>query len=499
MSETASLTAAPAKKKSWRRRRLFVVALVLLPFLALAGVYFYIGHLADVELQDAQAEADRLDPGWRLDDLLARRPEYAADDNSALQVLRSKALIPKGWTVKQDITRPFYQMVPRSLDAQQRKPLRQEMDKVGAALVEARKLADMPHGCFPIQGSEDWLHGKLASGDALEVARLLELDALLLAQEGDADGALRSTRGLLNVGRAVGDEPALYSQLIRLVCWQQAVGCLARVLARGEPSPAALAELQRVQEEEEAANPMLHALRGERAGHEHTLEKVQNGSVRVADFLAPMKASQGMKPEFMLLLYSSSSRKNQRAAMLRILTQFVETAKLPPEQQPRKYKELDTEIEKHGLLVRFWLPLLTRYLAHNQPAPALMRCATVAVAMERYRRAHEAWPASLEALVADGLLKHVPTDPYDGAPLRYRVCEDRVVIYSVGQDLQDNGGTFKAGATPGIDISFTLWNVAQRRMLPLPAEEPPGPAPGQPGAEPNPGANPPPGSKEPDQ
>jgi len=78
----------------------------------------------------------------------------------------------------------------------------------------------------------------------------------------------------------------------------------------------------------------------------------------------------------------------------------------------------------------------------------------------------------------------VPTDPYDGAPLRYRRHDDRVVVYSIGMDLQDNGGTFdgKSGVTKGTDLGFTLWDVAQRRrLLPLPAAEPPAPAPGEPG------------------
>ena len=89
-------------------------------------------------------------------------------------------------------------------------------------------------------------------------------------------------------------------------------------------------------------------------------------------------------------------------------------------------------------------------------------------------------------MVAEGLLKRVPSDPYDGAPLRYRVRDDRVVIYSVAQDLEDNGGTFdgKAGYTKGTDLGFTLWNAAQRRLLPLPAKEPAAPAPGP--KEPNP-------------
>jgi hypothetical protein len=37
-------------------------------------------------------------------------------------------------------------------------------------------------------------------------------------------------------------------------------------------------------------------------------------------------------------------------------------------------------------------------------------------------------------------LDRVPADPFDGAPLRYRLLNSGYVIYSAGPDGQDNGG-----------------------------------------------------------
>jgi hypothetical protein len=68
------------------------------------------------------------------------------------------------------------------------------------------------------------------------------------------------------------------------------------------------------------------------------------------------------------------------------------------------------------------------------------------------------------------LLKQGTTDPCDGAPLRHRLPDDRVVIDSVAPDRQDKGGTFdsKGGTTKGTDLGITMGNVAQRRLLQLP-------------------------------
>src|SRR5947207_2482535 len=71
---------------------------VVLAGLALVGglvlVYAYLAQVADRRLQEAIAEADRLDPGWRLEDLEAMRARIPTDDNAATVVRVAKALLP---------------------------------------------------------------------------------------------------------------------------------------------------------------------------------------------------------------------------------------------------------------------------------------------------------------------------------------------------------------------------------------------------------------------
>jgi len=62
-----------------------------------------------------------------------------------------------------------------------------------------------------------------------------------------------------------------------------------------------------------------------------------------------------------------------------------------------------------------------------------------------YRAERGQWPASLADIVP-GCLKAVPVDPHSGKPLAYRIAGDRFVLYSVGEDGKDDGGT------PGKDL-----------------------------------------------
>lgn len=96
---------------------------------------------------------------------------------------------------------------------------------------------------------------------------------------------------------------------------------------------------------------------------------------------------------------------------------------------------------------------------------AWMRTAIVMVAVERYRRARHHWPEALTDLVPV-YLRTVPTDPYDGAQVRFHRLSEGVVVYSVGEDSQDDGGNVTSTGKQGTDRGWCLWDVQHRRQPP---------------------------------
>src|SRR6266571_8642808 len=104
----------PAEKPIWKRP-VFVGGLVIVLIGGLLlGWFFYAKWASDKELRDAIAEADRLDPGWRLEELEAKRAVIPADENSAEQILAIKGLLPKPWP-----SRAFSDL-PKSMEAVRR-------------------------------------------------------------------------------------------------------------------------------------------------------------------------------------------------------------------------------------------------------------------------------------------------------------------------------------------------------------------------------------------
>jgi len=70
-----------------------------------------------------------------------------------------------------------------------------------------------------------------------------------------------------------------------------------------------------------------------------------------------------------------------------------------------------------------------------------------AIALKRYELQHGKLPPDLAALMSD-FLPALPRDLMDGQPLRYRLNGDGAfVVYSVGENLRDDGGDFSSASS----------------------------------------------------
>jgi hypothetical protein len=100
--------------------------------------------------------------------------------------------------------------------------------------------------------------------------------------------------------------------------------------------------------------------------------------------------------------------------------------------------------------------LILRVLDHRVPvggefARQRYDAVRVAIALEQYRRKTGNWPERLEQLTPD-LLPAVPPDRFDGKPIKYRLTDDRPVLYSIGVDRVDDGGELPDDENPCSDI-----------------------------------------------
>jgi hypothetical protein len=447
---------------SRRHRRWPALALVLATGLAVAS-FLWPGWRGDHRLRGAEAEADRLDPGWRFEELLAVCEEPPTGLNSAAVVQAAKRHIPAGWpnTPHYDGPNPDGPSLDERLDTDSPEVapapatlalLRARLAKVGPSLSVSLKLADLPAGRYEVRGVPDPVTVVHPAQDARPVGNLLRLEALRRAFEGEADAALVALRASLNAGRSVGDEPSLTALTIRASVVTAAANATERVLAQCRPGDDEMAVLQSAFLSEADEPLLLTGLRGERAVWYHYLTTPH-------DTRTTIKGSAGTGGAV-------------AADMLSLGTFAVELAKQPSERWSRGFAEYNRRAITAPQMVASVAPAVVKFAEAQRRRMAALRCAGVGLAAERYRQATGGWPAGLDDMVEAGFLASVPADPYDGAPLRYAPRPDGMMTYSVGPDLHDDGGNRSDhnSGLPGTDVCFRLWDSGQRGKSPFPRD-----------------------------
>jgi len=99
---------------------------------------------------------------------------------------------------------------------------------------------------------------------------------------------------------------------------------------------------------------------------------------------------------------------------------------------------------------------ITRAVVLRAPQADMMRQMTItAIALARFRSAESRYPDQLSDLVP-AYLAAIPVDSADGHPLRYRREGIGFVLYSVGENLKDDGGT-SIPSKPGTS-SASFWS-----------------------------------------
>ena len=344
----------PQKQKRFSRRWIVLAILLMIP-IGLTLFAYVAGRVAgDKRLEQAFSEADRLDPGWRFVDLEAKRLPYPeADKNGIDQVLRVRSAMPPSqwplWPFPSFEGDPVYlaelrramdeslegdRLAPTLLNAEQERVIRAEVARAADAIELARQMPNYPYGRYPVKWTKDYVSTPLPHvHEPRTVANLMNFDARLRAHNNDVTGACHDVKAILYASRAVGDEPNLISQLVRVAVDTVAVQVLERSLAWGRASEPVLSDLQMELEEEAQTPYFLTGLRGERACLDYLLENVQQGVITFADYRRLMTGmtkwpGTSAPNEYMVELYSLRGYLKVRAERAQVLHHMNEIAEL---------------------------------------------------------------------------------------------------------------------------------------------------------------------------
>ena len=99
------------------------------------------------------------------------------------------------------------------------------------------------------------------------------------------------------------------------------------------------------------------------------------------------------------------------------------------------------EIVEGNILLEIFTPAIGRVceIAHRNRIDVEATLAVIAIL--RYKEDVGDYPENLDELIEAGLLKALPIDPYSDQPLVYKRTESDFVLYGVGENFKDDGGT----------------------------------------------------------
>jgi hypothetical protein len=480
---TTSTATVPLRPRRRVLRVIVRAALVLVGVVSLWLAYrAYDDWRARREWAEACAEADRLDPGWRWEDLVAKTPVVPDEQNSAVRLLGAYRLLPQGWRgsrassqFRNHQTRPTVRLSPADVSG-----LRRILKDIAPAVAEARAVANCPDGRIPRPAplSQSLIgRGDETPFEYFTVVKTV-LDPLLLRQveDGELDEALVTVRAMIYASRPLAESPGLLSVLFAGAERLIASIAIERVLAQGEPSPAALDALRRILEPELDRPMFLNAFRGQRAALEELIRAFDEGRISRAEiarsgYFADPRFSGKITgwtalDEFIHETVGTDLRRSTSVAMLRQWNWAIERLKESPDGLRAHLDEWSATRAKLPRTAETLVTALARYVSDYAIDDAFFRAAVVAVAAEHFRQVRGRWPAKLDELVPEFLIA-MPRDPQDLKPLRVARTVDGIAIYSIGPDGKDDGGDVGAGMSTtvkGRDVGIRLWDVDKRRQ-----------------------------------
>ncbi len=263
----------------------------------------------------------------------------------------------------------------------------------------------------------------------LRLAKAFELDAVSRAIRGDAEGAVRDIEAQTLLAGCLADEPMPISQIMRHCVIDVAADTVKQVNGRAALSAEQLDRVAGALRRIEPVNSMVLGLTGERC---LVFSKFQE--VAAGEYMPEEVAEAGVTHWIRVLLglYKSDS-----LHVLAVQSGCIAIARLPAHEQWAQICAIRSAPEPPPSLsmARDLRTSLSHMLTWEPRAVAGVRAAQVAVAAEQYRVDHGEYPDSAEAF-GDPL----PTDPFDGNPIRYRREPDGFVSYSVNANGVDDGG-----------------------------------------------------------
>ncbi|QDT32531.1 hypothetical protein [Thalassoglobus polymorphus] len=275
------------------------------------------------------------------------------------------------------------------------------------------------------------------------IARLLSLDAHVSTHDGDSERTLNDIRSIFAISDALQGEVILVRHLLRNALHAMGISVLEEVFSHNDWTDEDLAALQESIRRADFRDELIFALHGERAISLKLIDMISFGPFR-------------------------SSSKIELIRLTDRTVSGVEESWIAGIDRQKEIAAENTANRGKGMS---WLkfqavfalaPVYQQTVLSGARAVARQRCALVALAAKRHQLRHGRYPTSPQDIDKDLIgpgeqVEEILTDPFDGKPLRWISEDARLLVYSLGTDLKDDGGnTIDTDEASAPDVGFWI-------------------------------------------
>ncbi len=475
----------PARIWKWTRR--LIVTLFLLLILLVSAILIYaavVNHQGKEAIESALADVRAR--GLPLDRKQIYDDAGSGDDEAGHLYLAAFELTKVDQDKYDDL--PYIGSRFRSEDMPLCKPLDPKLvGKIRAFAEENKRYfalledARSRNARIPLLDFYSWNGSQLShlSSSRAAAKRWLLLSLLAQAEGKDAE-AMQACAKAIETNRIFDGQPLILTGLVRIAVGELVSHAVEDTLSRVKPDPKDLRDLRDILLAEDACLDPREILKGELA---LVAETAADPDLRIVNQMSsvlmlytiskqfresPLSVTAGSKgiiledarifPRTLCVQFGISwlwqgicpgvNQKHYAREIRNFLAEY-DAADVPLSEQAQRAKRLkeSDEMQEGGFTSR-WVQLLLQ-------GKASLRAAAIAMSVETWRIQHQGWPEKLADVAAD-----FPMDPFTGKPMKYKRTEEGCVIYSVGKNLQDDGG--KDHSNDGDDTCFRLFDVAKR-------------------------------------
>lgn len=314
---------------------------------------------------------------------------------------------------------------------------------VAAALAVLEEALQRPACRFEHDYDNGLREESFSAGDLRCLVRISQAKACFELEAGQADRAWDRVQRQFGAVDALEDDPLLWTQLFRVGMVSSLCRTITRLSETAPPDPAHYRQIQTLLKEADDVAPLVHAVDAERLLRGEWLFNLSEDQLYEALRLGDLSLTGESGPEALhRLIFRFVAFKPRFVADHARYLEFMRTgARLieAPYARPDSdiHRELGEVAGRH-ILSNLLTPSVTLFKELHCRTGARIHVTRAGLALLRHHRDHRAFPKTLDELDLEGLI-----DPFTQEPLHYRAEPEGFVVYSVEEDLEDNGGSVR--------------------------------------------------------